>query len=105
MPAIVSEDIEILGGLTISLQKQEIKGIVDFEEGEVLKILGYAFDRQDFFFEGFIPAFMAPAFNPFFIPLKKPARSTRHIGHSPCQSGYSWGALGIGNSLICFQGV
>ena len=57
--------MKILGGLTIFLQKQTIKCVVNFEEGEVLKILGYAFNRQGFFVEGLVPDFMAPPGNLF----------------------------------------
>ncbi len=67
MLAIVSEDMKILGGLTIFLQKQAIKGVVNFKKGEVLEVFGYAFNRQGFFTEGLIPDFMVPAGNSFFI--------------------------------------
>ncbi len=59
--------MKILGVLAIFLQKQPIKGVIDFEEGEVLKIFGYAFNRQGFLAEGFIPDLVVPAGNPFFI--------------------------------------
>jgi len=65
--AIVPEDMKILGGLTIFLQEQPVKGVVDFEEGKVLEVFGYAFNRQGFFIEGFIPDLVAPAGNSFFI--------------------------------------
>ncbi len=68
MLAIVLEDMKILGGLTFFLQKQAIKGVIDFKEAKVLEVLGYAFNRQNFFVEGFVPDFMASANNPFFIP-------------------------------------
>jgi hypothetical protein len=61
------EDMKILDGLTISLQKQAIKSVVNFERGKVLEVFGYAFNREGFFFEGLIPDFMAPAGNPFLI--------------------------------------
>ena len=68
---VVFEDMKILGGLTIFLQKQAIKGIVDFEEGKVLKVFRYAFNRQSFFVEGFVPDLVAPAGNSFFVsPLR-----------------------------------
>ena len=67
MLAIAFEDMKILGGLTIFLQKQAIKGVVDFQEAKVLEVLGYTFNRQGFFVEGFVPDFVAPAGNPFFV--------------------------------------
>ena len=67
MLAIVPEDMKILGGLTIFLQKQAIKGVVDFKEGKMLEVLANAFNRQGFFIERLIPDFMAPAGNSFFI--------------------------------------
>jgi len=33
----------------------------------MLEVLGYALNRQGFFAEGFIPNFVAPPGNPFFI--------------------------------------
>ena len=33
----------------------------------MLEVFGYAFNRQGFLIEGFIPDFMAPAGNPLFI--------------------------------------
>jgi len=64
---VVFKDMKIMGGLTIFLQKQAIKGIVDFEEGEMFEILGHAFNRQGFFVEGFVPDLVAPAGNSFLI--------------------------------------
>ena len=66
--AIVFEDMKILGGLTIFLQKQAVKGVIDFEKGKMLEVLGYAFNRQGFFIEGLVPDFVAPAGNRFLIP-------------------------------------
>jgi hypothetical protein len=66
--AIAFEDMKIRGGLTIFLQKQAIKGVVDFKEAKVLEVLGYAFNRKGFFVEGFVPDLVAPAGNPFLIP-------------------------------------
>ncbi len=68
---IIFEDMKILSGLSIFLQKQAIKGVVNFKEGKVYEVLGYAFNRQGFFVEGLIPYFMAPAGNAFFVsPLR-----------------------------------
>ena len=68
---IVFEDMKILSGLAIFLQKQAIKGAVNFKEGKVYEVLGYAFNRQGFFVEGLTPYFMAPAGNAFFVsPLR-----------------------------------
>ncbi len=64
---IVFENMKIPGGLTIFLQKQAIKGVIDFEKGKVLEVFGCAFNRQGFFSEGFVPDFMAPTGNSFFI--------------------------------------
>jgi hypothetical protein len=76
----------------------------------VLEVLGYAFDRQGFLAEGFVPDFMAPGDDSFFYcignykiclgdpilgilgtlahfryfyaaPLNKSARSIRHTDH------------------------
>ncbi len=66
--AIALEDMKILGALTIFLQKQAIKGVIDFKQEEMLKVFGYAFNRQSFFVEGFVPDFVASAGNPFLIP-------------------------------------
>jgi hypothetical protein len=68
VPAIVFEDMKILGVLTIFLQKQAIKGVVDFEKGKALKVFRDAFNRDGFFIEGVIPDFMVPGGNPLFIP-------------------------------------
>ena len=65
MLAIAFKDMKILGGLTIFLQKQAIKGVIDFEKGKVLEVFGYAFNRQGFFIEGLVPDFVAPAGIPF----------------------------------------
>ena len=59
--------MKILGGLTIRLQKQAIKGVVDFKEGKMLEVLGYTFNREGFFIEGLVPDFVAPAGNSLFI--------------------------------------
>jgi len=65
--AIALEDMEILGGLPIFFQKQAIKGVIDFQEGEMFEVLSYTFNREGFFIEGFVPDFMAPAGNPLFV--------------------------------------
>jgi hypothetical protein len=78
----------------------------------VLEVVGYAFDRQGFLAEGFVPDFMASAGNPFFhrignykiclgdsilgildalahfrhfyaVPLNESVRSTRHTDRWP----------------------
>ena len=67
MLAIAFEDMKILGGLTIFLPKQAVKGVINFEKGKVLEVLAYAFNRQGFFIEGLVPDFMAPAGNPLFV--------------------------------------
>jgi len=61
--------MKIRGGLTIFLQKQAIKGVVYFKQGKVLEVFGYAFNREGFFIESFVPDLVAPAGNSFFIPL------------------------------------
>ena len=68
--AIAFKNMKILGGLTIFLQKQAIKGVVDFEKGKGLEVFRYAFNRQGFFIEGFVPDLVAPAGSPFFIVSK-----------------------------------
>jgi hypothetical protein len=35
---IVFEDMEILGGLAISVQERKIKGVVDFQKREVFEL-------------------------------------------------------------------
>jgi len=64
--AIVFEGMKILVGLTILLEKQAVKDVIDFEEGKMLEVFDYAFGRQDFFAEGFIPGLMASVGNSFF---------------------------------------
>jgi len=59
--------MKILSGLAIFLQKQAIKGVVNFKEGKVYEVFGYAFNRQGFFVEGRVPDFVAPAGNSFFV--------------------------------------
>jgi len=54
-----------MGMASFCFQDGAVKGVVDFEERKVLEILGYAFNRQGFFIEGFVPYFMTPAGNPF----------------------------------------
>ena len=68
MLAIAFKDMKIRGMLTILLQKQAIKGVIDFKKGEALEILGYAFNREGFFIEALVPDYMAPAGNPLLIP-------------------------------------
>ena len=65
---IAFKNMKILGWLTIFLQNQPIKGVIDFEKGKVLEVLGYAFHREGCFVKGLVPDFMAPPGNPFFIP-------------------------------------
>jgi hypothetical protein len=63
--------MEILSRFSVPLQEGAIKGVVDFEEGKVLKVFRYAFNRQSFFVEGFVPDLVAPAGNSFFVsPLR-----------------------------------
>ena len=59
--------MKMLGGLTLFLQTQAIKGLIYFEERKMLEILAYALNREGFFIEGLIPDFMAPAGNLFLI--------------------------------------
>ncbi|MFH1952305.1 MAG: hypothetical protein ABIL06_11890 [Pseudomonadota bacterium] len=42
MLSIAFRDMEILGGLTIFLEKQAIKSVIYFEEGKMLEVLRYA---------------------------------------------------------------
>jgi hypothetical protein len=65
MLAIALKDMEILGRFSICFQKEAIKGVVDFEDGKVFKVLANALDRQGFFIEGFVPDFVAPPGNSF----------------------------------------
>jgi len=70
-PLIFREDVKFLGGSTLFLQKQAKKGVVDFEEGKVSKVIGHAFKRQGFFIEGFTPDPAVPAGNLFLTsPLR-----------------------------------
>jgi hypothetical protein len=52
--------MKILGGVTIFLQTQAIKGVIYFEERKMLEILGYAFDREGFFIEEVLSPFKIP---------------------------------------------
>jgi len=48
----------------------EVGDKIDFEEGKVLEVLAYAFNRQGFLTEGLVADFMAPARDPFLFPNK-----------------------------------
>jgi len=39
----------VLGGLSILFKKQAVKGVVDFEDGEVFEVFLHAFNGEDFF--------------------------------------------------------
>jgi hypothetical protein len=62
--------MKILGVLAIFLRKQAIKGIIDFEKGEVLKIFGYVFNRQGFFIKSFAPTLWLLRVIPFSLYRK-----------------------------------
>jgi hypothetical protein len=68
--AIVPEDMKILGGLTIFLQKQAIKGVLDFKEGKMPEVLANAFNRQGFFIERLIPTLWLLRVIPFSLYRK-----------------------------------
>ena len=65
--AVAFEDMEIRGGASLGFQEGAIKGVIDFQDGKVLKIFRHALDRQGFLGEGLVPDLMAPAGNPVFI--------------------------------------
>ena len=49
------EGLEGLGGLAIMIKEGTVKGEVYFQDREVLKVLGGAVYREDFFNEGVFP--------------------------------------------------
>lgn len=85
MLAIFIENMKILGGATVFLQRQAIRSVANFKQGEVVEVLGYAFNWEGFFIESIVAAFVAPAANPPFhtAPLNKSVRSIRHTGTLP----------------------
>ena len=66
--AIAFEDMEIRGRASLGFQEGAVEGVVDFEDGKVLKIFRHTLDRQGFLGEVLIPDLMAPAGDPVFIP-------------------------------------
>jgi len=56
------------GSASFGFQKRAIEGVIDFEDGKVLKIFPYAFDWQRFFGESLISDHMPLAGDPVFVP-------------------------------------